>query len=126
MKSVFKALLTAAALSLTAAGAVALIATPAAADIASSKAAVDAAKSKGIVGEANTGFLAFVSGNGDAALKAAVDEINAGRRDVYAQAATKNGVAVEAAAASAYTNVILPKVAAGEYYQDTGGNWVRK
>jgi len=126
MKTVLKALVTATALSLTAVGAVTLFATPAAADVAASKAAVDAAKAQGIVGEANTGYLAFVSGSGDAALKAAVDEINAGRRDVYAQAAAKNGVAVEAAAGSAYTNVILPKVNPGEYYQDAGGNWVKK
>ena len=124
--NMFKAVMAATVLSTALVGAAALVAMPASADIASSKAAVDAAKAQGIVGEANTGFLAFVSGSGDASLKAAVDEINAGRRDVYGQAAAKNGVSIEAAAGSAYTNIILPKVQPGEYYQDANGAWVRK
>lgn len=124
--SIFKAVMAATVLSTAVVGAAALVAMPASADIASSKAAVDAAKAQGVVGEANTGFLAFVSGSGNASLKAAVDEINAGRRDVYGQAAAKNGVSIEAAAGSAYTNIILPKVTAGEYYQDATGAWVRK
>ena len=122
----FKAVMAATVLATSIVAAGAIIAVPAAADIASSKAAVDAAKAQGVVGEANTGFLAFVSGSGDASLAAAVDEINAGRRDVYGQAAAKNGVSIEAAAGSAYTNIIMPKVNPGEYYQDANGAWVRK
>ena len=104
----------------------ALIAAPASASVAASKTLVDAAKAKGIVGEQSDGFLSFVHGGGDAALQAAVDEINDGRREVYGQAAAKNGVSIEAAAGSAYTNIILPKVQPGEYYQDANGAWVRK
>ncbi len=122
----FKAVLAATLIGTSAIATGAMIAAPAFADVAASKAAVDAAKAQGVVGEANTGFLAFVSGSGDASLKAAVDEINAGRRDVYGQAAAKNGVSIEAAAGSAYTNIILPKVQSGEYYQDANGAWVRK
>ncbi len=124
--SIFKAVLAATVLSTSIVATGAMIAMPAMADVAASKAAVDAAKAQGIVGEANTGFLAFVSGSGDASLTAAVAEINAGRRDVYGQAAAKNGVSIEAAAGSAYTNIILPKVKAGEYYQDANSAWVRK
>ena len=124
--SMFKAVMAAAVLGTSVIATGAMIAMPAAADIAASKATVDAAKAQGIVGEANTGFLAFVSGSGDASLTAAVAEINAGRRDVYGQAAAKNGVSIEAAAGSAYTNIILPKVQSGEYYQDATGAWVRK
>ena len=127
MKTHFiKAAFAALAIAGSAAAVTAVIATPASADIASSKAMVDAAKAKGVVGEANTGYLAFVTSSSDSALKAAVDEINAGRREVYGQAAAKNGVDVGAAGISAYTNVIVPKLKAGEYYQDTAGNWVRK
>ena len=122
----FKAVLAATLIGTSVIATGAMIAAPAFADVAASKAAVDAAKAQGVVGEANTGFLAFVSGSGDASLKAAVDEINAGRRDVYGQAAAKNGVSIEAAAGSAYTNIILPKVQSGEYYQDANGAWVRK
>lgn len=104
----------------------AVVATPASADVAASKAQVDAAKAKGTVGEQSDGFLGFVHGGGDASLKAAVDEINAGRREVYGQAAAKNGVSVEAAGQSAFTNVIFPKMAAGQYYRDASGGWKQK
>jgi uncharacterized protein YdbL (DUF1318 family) len=104
----------------------AMIAAPAYADVAASKALVDAAKAKGIVGEQNNGYLGFVTPSSDAALKAAVDEINAGRREVYTQAAAKSNVAPDAAGISAFTNVILPKLAAGLYYQDGAGAWVKK
>ncbi|MGZ3304957.1 MAG: YdbL family protein [Asticcacaulis sp.] len=103
-----------------------VLATPASADVAASKALVDAAKAKGTVGEKSDGYLGFVTPSSDAALKAAVDEINAGRREVYAQAAAKNGVSSEAAGQSAFTNVILPKLAAGMYYADAAGHWMKK
>ena len=122
----FKAILTAAALTASGMAAATLIAAPAHADVAASKARVDAAKAQGVVGEQNNGFLGFVTPSSDASLKAAVDEINAGRRDVFGQAAAKNGVSIDAAGASAFANVILPKLNAGEYYQDASGQWVRK
>jgi len=125
-KSVMKIALAALMIAGSGIAATALIATPASADVASSKALVDAAKAKGTVGEQSDGLLGFVHGGGDAALKAAVDEINAGRREVYGQAAAKNGVSVEAAGQSAFTNVIFPKLAAGQYYRDASGSWKQK
>ncbi len=124
--SVFKAVMTAAALAAASVTTVAVIATPAAADVAASKALVDAAKAQGIVGEQSDGMLGFVTPSSDAALKAAVDEINAGRHDVFAQAAAKNGVSVDAAGQSAFTVSILPNLPAGYYYQDASGAWVKK
>lgn len=102
-----------------------LIAGAAHADVAASKAAVDAAKAEGLVGEQGDGFLGFVKG-GSPALQAAVAEINAGRAEVYRQAAAKNGVTPEAAGASAFQSVIMGKVKPGEYYKPNGGGWVRK
>jgi len=125
MRTVLKAL-AAAVLIGSATVPVAMIAQPAFADVAASKALVDAAKAKGIVGERTNGYLGFVSAASDAALKAAVDEINAGRHDVYAQAAAKNNVSIDAAGQSAFTNVIFPKLAAGQYYQNAAGAWVQK
>ena len=121
----FKAVLTAAAITMTGLSVAAVLVTPASADIASSKAIVDAAKRAGTVGEKNDGFLAAVE-SVDAATQAAIDEINAGRRDVYGQAAAKNGVSIDAAGQSAFANVILPRLTSGEFYQDPSGNWVRK
>ncbi|WP_443748395.1 YdbL family protein [Asticcacaulis solisilvae] len=124
--SVMKIALTALMIAGSGVAATALIATPASADVATSKALVDAAKAKGTVGEQSDGFLGFVHGAGDAGLKAAVDEINAGRREVYGQAAAKNGVSVDAAGQSAFTNVIFPKLSAGQYYRDASGAWKQK
>ncbi len=123
--SFLKAVLTAVTLATTIAGVGAMTATPAAADIMASKALVDAAKKQGVVGEKSNGFLGFVKPSSDAALNAAVDEINAGRKDVYAQAAAKNGVSIEAAGQSAFANIIMKKMSAGDYYQDASGNWAR-
>jgi len=92
---------------------------------AAAKATVDAAKAAGIVGEQSDGYLGFVK-PGDAATKAAVDEINAGRAGVYAQAAAKNGVSPAAAGSSAFTNIIQPKIKAGEFYKDASGSWKQK
>ncbi|HKP79094.1 MAG TPA: YdbL family protein [Phenylobacterium sp.] len=104
----------------------ALAVTPAAAYAMDSKAAVDAAKAQGIVGEQADGFLGFVKPSSDPALKAAVDDINQGRAALYRQAAAKNGVSVEAAGASAYTQVVQAKLKPGEFYKPAGGGWVRK
>jgi len=125
MRTVLKALFSAALIGGATLSAAA-IATPAAADITASKALVDAAKAKGIVGERANGFLGFVTTSSDAALKAAVDEINAGRHDVYAQAAAKNNVSIDAAGQSAFANVIFPKLPAGQYYENAAGAWVKK
>lgn len=103
-----------------------LIAGAAHADIAAAKIAVDAAKAQGVLGEQSDGFLGLVTGSADAAVKAAMAEINAGRAQVYAQAAAKNGVTPEAAGAAAYASVISAKLKPGEFYKPNGGGWVRK
>ena len=90
-------------LSITAAVLAALALAPAAAIAMDAKSAVDAAKTAGVVGEQADGFLGFVKPSADTALKAAVQEINEGRAALYRQAAAKNGVAADAAGASAYT-----------------------
>lgn len=96
------------------------------AQAANVKSVVDAAKAAGVVGEQADGFLGFVKPNSDAALKAAVDEINQGRASLYREAAQRNGVSVEAAGASAYTQVVQTKLKPGEFYKPAGGSWTRK
>jgi len=100
-------------------------ATPVIAQTAAAKATVDAAKAAGVVGEQADGFLGFVK-PGDAAQQAAVAEINAGRAQLYREAAAKNGVSAQAAGASAYTNVVQARIKPGEYFKPNGGGWVRK
>lgn len=110
-----------------AAGLLALAAAPAAvAQTAEAKATVDSAKAAGIVGEQADGFLGFVTGAADPAVRAAVAEINAGRAQVYREAAAKTGVSAEAAGASAYNTVVQTRLKAGEYYRPAGAGWMRK
>ena len=63
--------------------------TPALAQPANAKATVDAAKIAGTVGEQGDGLLGLVTGSADAATTAAVNEINMGRRKLYASTAAK-------------------------------------
>ncbi len=102
-----------------------MIAGSAFADVAASKATVDAAKAAGVVGEQADGYLGFVK-SGDAATQAAVSEINAGRAEVYQQAAAKNNVTPAAAGAAAFQSVVMAKLKPGEFYKPAGGGWVRK
>ena len=102
------------------------LAGPAFAQTAEAKAKVDAAKAAGTVGEQADGLLGLVSGDADAATKQAVAEINTGRQQVYREAATRNGVSVDAAGGSAFETVIKPKLKAGEFYKPAGSGWVRK
>ena len=95
------------------------------AQVSNAKAAVDAAKAQGVVGEQADGYLGFVSGGGDAELKAAVAQINAGRGQVYREAAAKTGVSPEAAGASSFTQR-FPSIPAGQYWRAADGSWKRK
>ena len=116
-------------LGLVAVAAVAGVAGSSMAQTAAAKAAVDAAKAQGVVGEQADGYLGFVSGGGDASLRAAVAEINAGRTRVYQAAAAKagDGATPDVAAARAFTTTILPNVVKpGEYYKPANGGWTRK
>lgn len=104
----------------------ALAVTPAAAVAMDTKAAVDSAKAQGVVGEQADGFLGFVKPSSDPALKAAVAEINEGRAALYREAAAKNGVSVEVAGASAYTQVVQARLKSGEFYRPANGAWTQK
>ncbi|MDP3173094.1 MAG: YdbL family protein [Phenylobacterium sp.] len=107
-----------------AAGAMLLV--TAAAGQTGAKAVVDQAKAQGAVGEQSDGYLGFVRGPSDAAVKAAVDEINAGRAQLYREAAARNGVTPQAAGAATFQQVVTLKLQPGEYYRTPDGRWVRK
>lgn len=88
------------------------------------KAAVDAGKSAGTVGEQADGYLGIVSG-GDAALRAAVAEINTGRAAAYKDIAAKTGVTPDAAG-QATAKQLYSKMAPGQYWKPLQGGWVKK
>lgn len=106
-------------LTLAAAGAGSVLAQSAAA-----KAQVDAAKVQGTVGEQADGFLGIVA-NGDAALRAAVAEINMGRAAAYKDIAAKTGVTPEAAG-QATAKQLYARLAPGQYWKPLDGGWTRK
>jgi len=109
-----------------AAGAI-LLAGAASGQSTQAKALVDQAKAQGLVGEQSDGLLGFVQATpSDSALKAAVDEINAGRGQLYREAAARNGVTPQAAGAAAFMQVVMAKLKPGEYYRPPGGGWTRK
>lgn len=109
-------------------GLAAILAVPVAAvaQPSQTKATVDAAKAAGIVGEQADGFLGFVTAAADPAIKAAVTETNAGRGQLYSEAAAKNGVTPAAAGAAAFESVVKAKLRSGDFYRPSGGGWVRK
>ena len=100
-------------------------AAPAFADAASDHAAVDAAKAAGTVGEQADGYLGFPKGSADAGVTSAVNNINAGRAEVYAQTAAKTGVTRDAAGQATGTQLI-EKLPAGQYYKPLAGGWSKK
>jgi uncharacterized protein YdbL (DUF1318 family) len=102
-------------------GAVAL---PVLAQSAAAKAAVDAGKASGTVGEQADGYLGVVSG-GDAALRAAVAEINTGRAAAYKDIAAKSGVTPEAAG-QATAKQLYARLAPGQYWKPLDGGWTKK
>ena len=89
------------------------------------KSMIDEAKVEGVVGEQADGYLGFVSGSADAATTAAVNAINAGRADVYAQTAAKSGTTREAAGQATGAQLIA-RTPAGQFVKPLGGAWSRK
>lgn len=98
---------------------------PAAAQTAATRALVDAAKASGTVGEQADGFLGSVTPSTDPALAAAVAEINAGRAQVYREAAARTGATPEAAG-QATAQQLFARLPAGQYFKTLQGTWTRK
>ncbi len=95
-------------------------------EVTTAKARVDAAKAEGLVGEQSDGFLGFVQPSKDTALLSAVTEINAGRAQLYREAAARTGADPAAAGEAAFRTTVFERIKAGEYYRTPEGRWVRK
>ncbi len=83
------------------------------------------AKEQGLVGEANTGYLAAVKSPPSADVRSLIAEVNAKRQEEFQSTATKTGATVEQVAFRFY-QLAVQKTAPGHYYQDASGNWVVK
>ncbi|WP_051279862.1 DUF1318 domain-containing protein [Hellea balneolensis] len=100
--------------------------TEATAQAQSAKAIADNAKTKGIIGETVAGYLAE-TGNGalSAAERAAMNEINIGRKSIYTKKARAENLQVEVVAAI-FGEKQIAKAASGEKVMDSSGAWRTK
>ena len=80
------------------------------------------AKSDGLVGETNAGYLAAVKSSTE--VDALVGDINSQRKTLYQSIAEKNGISLQAVEARAGLKAIQ-KTSSGEYI-NTGAGWQKK
>jgi uncharacterized protein YdbL (DUF1318 family) len=90
------------------------------------KALIDSAKAEGVVGEQADGYVGFRTPSSDAALNAAVQATNAGRRQAYASSAGDAGTSTEVAGARMFETQLLPRVSSGQWYRNAQGRWVQR
>ena len=86
---------------------------------------IDSAKNQGLVGEANTGYLAAVRQPASAEVRALIADVNAKRRAQFERTARSTGATLEQVQVRFY-QLAVEKTRRGHYYQDTGGSWRRK
>lgn len=86
---------------------------------------LDEAKSAGLIGEQNDGYIGLVQQNVPAEVRALVERVNRERRQRYEQIARENDIAVRDVARLAYARAV-EATRSGHFVQDDQGNWVRK
>jgi uncharacterized protein YdbL (DUF1318 family) len=86
---------------------------------------IDTAKAQGLVGEANTGYLAAVKQPASAEIKALIADVNAKRRAKFQETAEKTGTTL-AQVSNRFYELAVQKTAPGHYYQDRSGSWKKK
>ncbi len=83
------------------------------------------AKEQGLVGEANTGYLAAVQAPASAEVRALIAEVNEKRKARFESTAKKTGTTL-AQVANRFYELAIEKTAPGHYYQDSSGRWKKK
>ncbi len=83
------------------------------------------AKAQGLVGEANSGYLAAVKKPVSNEVKALIADVNAKRRAKFQNTAKKTGTTV-AQVSNRFYELAVQKTAAGHFYQDKNGSWKKK
>jgi uncharacterized protein YdbL (DUF1318 family) len=86
---------------------------------------IRSAKAEGLVGEANSGFLAAVQAPASAEVRALIADVNKKRKAQFTNTAQKTGTTV-AQVANRFYELAVQKTAPGNYYQDSGGRWKKK
>lgn len=92
----------------------------------SARAVINDAKAAGIVGEMADGYVGVrLEAQMTPAIRAAMAEMNAGRAELYRQAAQAAGTDTAAAGASSFQQR-FGDIPAGQWYRDAGGSWRQK
>ncbi len=86
---------------------------------------IERAIAEGVVGERADGFLGLVKGSASAEVQRKVNEVNVKRRALYERLSRESGTTVEQVAGVTGEKQIA-KTAAGSYYMNNEGRWVRK
>ena len=86
---------------------------------------IRSAKAEGLVGEANTGYIAAVQTPASAEARALIADVNKKRKAQFTSTAQKTGTTVTQVANRFY-ELAVQKTAPGNYYQDAGGRWKKK
>jgi len=83
------------------------------------------AKTQGLVGEANNGYLAAVQQPASAEVKALVSSVNTKRKAQFEKTANNTGTTV-LQVSNRFYELAVQKTAPGHYYQDKSGAWKKK
>ena len=83
------------------------------------------AKNTGLIGERNDGYVGYVVTPPSAEVKLVVKDVNNKRRAKFSQSAQSNNLQVEQVANRFYQRAVTA-TSSGNYYQDAGGEWVKK
>ncbi len=83
------------------------------------------AKNQGLVGEANSGYLAAVQSPASADVKALISSVNAKRKAKFESTANSTNTTV-AQVSHRFYELAVQKTKAGNYYQDAAGRWKQK
>ena len=86
---------------------------------------LNSAKAQGLVGEANSGYLAAVKRPVNGEVQALIADVNAKRKTKFQSTAQKNGLTL-AQVSNRFYELAVQKTAAGNFYQDKNGTWKKK
>lgn len=86
---------------------------------------IHTAKDQGLVGEANTGYLAAVTSSQTADVRRLIADVNAKRKSQFQKTASKTGATLEQVRARFY-ELAVQRTKPGNYYQDSNGRWKKK
>ena len=83
------------------------------------------AKSSGLVGERNDGYVGYVVTPPSAEVKVVVKDVNNKRKAKFSESAKSNNVQIGQVSSRFYQRAVSA-TKTGQYYQDASGAWVKK